>query len=221
MSRPNRLFDIMQLLRGGALFRAEDIATQMGVSVRTIYRDMDTLMASGAPVSGERGVGYSASATTTLPPLHLSDAEIEALNLGLAIVAQSGDLDLRTAAQSLGTKVDNALPTQSIPDSQTWAHATYPFADAARGFSHMPTIRAAIRAKQKLRITYHSKGDRISSRIIRPLLLDHWARIWTLSAWCEARSDFRAFRVDLIQSAEALPQMFVDEPGKVLSDWIR
>ena len=216
MIRSDRLIQIMHRLQDGRLHKADTLASSLGVSVRTIYRDMEMLIATGAPIKGARGIGYQAQPTTALPPLHLSARELEVLHLGLAIVAETPDSELRTAAHSLAAKLDAHLPEAATPDTQTWAQAPYPFAQAARGFSHMPTIRAALRAKQKLRITYHSKNDRITSRIIRPLKIENIARVWILTAWCETRDDFREFRTDLIQSAQALPEMFVDEPGKQL-----
>lgn len=220
MRRTDRLFDIIQILRDGKLHRAQDIATRLEVSTRTIYRDMDTLVASGVPVQGERGVGYMITEAISLPPLNLTVAELEALNLGMAIVAEAADPDLKAAALSLADKVDAVLPTKTIADADQWKFAVYPFADAARGFAHMPTLRAAIRAKQKLRLTYTSKDARVTTRTIRPLHMEYWGRIWTLTSWCEMRDDFRVFRVDLIQTAEALPELFVDEPGKTLADYV-
>ena len=220
MRRSDRLFDIIQILRDGKLHRAQDIAARLEVSVRTIYRDMDTLVASGVPVSGERGVGYMVTEAITLPPLTLTSAELEALNLGMAIVAEAADADLKAAAEALAAKIDAVLPERTVAEAEAWKFAVYPFADAARGFSHMPTLRAAIKARQKLRLTYHSKGDRVTSRVIRPLHMEYWGRVWTLTAWCELRAGFRVFRVDLIQSAEALPELFVDEPGKRIEDYV-
>lgn len=218
MRRADRLFDILQRLRDGHLHRAQDLADALGVSLRTIYRDMDTLVASGVPVTGARGVGYRITQAITLPPLSLSPDELEALNLGIAIVSEAADPTLKAAAQTLGDKLDAVLDERGIADADAWKFATYPFADAVRGFALMPTLRAAIRARQKLRLSYHSKGNRISTRTVRPLHMEYWGRVWTLTAWCEMRAGFNAFRVDLIQSADALPELFVDEPGKRLSD---
>ena len=219
MRRTDRLFDIIQILRDAKLHRAQDMADQLEVSVRTIYRDMDTLVASGVPVQGERGVGYMITEAITLPPLTLTVAELEALNLGMAIVGEAADPDLKAAALSLGDKIDAVLPTQVVAQADAWKFAVYPFADAARGFAHMPTLRASIRARQKLRLTYTSKDGAVTSRVIRPLHMEYWGRIWTVTAWCELRAAHRVFRVDLIQSAEALPELFVDEPGKTLADF--
>ena len=221
MRRTDRLFELLQILRDGGLHRAQDMADRLEVSVRTIWRDMDTLRASGVPVEGERGVGYMITAPITLPPLNLTLAELEALNLGMAIVAEAADPELKAAAINLAAKIDAVSPEQVTAEADAWKFAVYPFQDAARGFANMPTLRAAIKARQKLRLVYHSKEDRITTRIIRPLHMEFWGRIWTLTAWCEMRSAFRVFRVDLIQSAEALPELFTDEPGKRMKDYLQ
>jgi predicted DNA-binding transcriptional regulator YafY len=219
MRRTDRLFEIIQILRDGKLHRAQDIAARLEVSTRTIYRDMDTLVASGVPVEGERGVGYMVREQISLPPLTLTPEELEALNLGMAIVAEAADPDLKAAAQSLAAKVDAVLPEQTIAEADAWKFAVYPFADAARGFAHMPTLRSAIKARQKLRLNYRRIDGTLTQRTIRPLHMEYWGRVWTLTAWCETREDFRVFRVDLIEEAAALPELFVDEPGKRLKDY--
>jgi predicted DNA-binding transcriptional regulator YafY len=219
MRRTDRLFDILQILRDGKRHRAQDIAGRLQVSVRTIYRDMETLMASGVPVEGERGLGYRITDAITLPPLTLTAAEFEALNLGMAIVWEAADPELKKAALSLAEKIDAVLPAQVIAEAEAWKFAVHPFADAARGLSHMATLRAAIKARQKLRLSYYSREDAPTQRVVRPLRLESLGRVWTLIAWCEMRAAFRVFRVDLIQTAEALPELFTDEPGKTLSDY--
>ncbi|MFA3915901.1 helix-turn-helix transcriptional regulator [Ruegeria hyattellae] len=220
MRRTDRLFDIIQILRDGKLHRAQDIADRLEVSVRTIYRDMDTLAASGIPVEGERGVGYMVREAITLPPLTLTAEELEALNLGMAIVAEAADPDLRAAAESLADKIDAVLPIEVISEADAWKFAVYPFADAARGFTHMAPLRAAIKSRQKLDLRYRRIDGTLTHRKIRPLHMEYWGRVWTLTAWCEARDDFRVFRVDLIEDLTPLPELFVDEPGKRLSDYV-
>ncbi|NOD78016.1 MULTISPECIES: YafY family protein [unclassified Ruegeria] len=219
MRRTDRLFDIIQILRDGKLHRAQDIADRLEVSVRTIYRDMDTLVASGVPVEGERGVGYMVREQITLPPLNLTTAELEALNLGMAIVAEAADPDLKAAANSLADKIDAVLPTQVIAEADAWKFAVYPFADAARGLAHMAPIRAAIKSRQKLRLSYQRIDGVLTERTIRPLHMEYWGRVWTLTAWCELRQGFRVFRIDLIETIAPLPELFADEPGKRLSDY--
>jgi predicted DNA-binding transcriptional regulator YafY len=218
MRRTDRLFDLIQILRDGRLHRAQDLADELEVSVRTIYRDMDTLMCSGTPVQGERGMGYQMTAPITLPPLNLTMEELEALHLGVAVLTEAADPDIQKAARTLARKIDAVLPENAAAPNSGWGFAVYPFADAAAGFKHMPVLRAAIRARQKLRVSYHSLGGELTNRIVRPLQLEYWGRVWTCSVWCELRNDFRMFRVDRIESLIEIGTRFEDEPGKSLSD---
>ena len=218
MARSDRLFDLLNRLRDGQVHLAQTLADATGVSVRTLYRDMETLRASGVAVTGTRGTGYRLAPRITLPPLSLTEPELEALNLGLAIAAEVADPDLRAAVQSVSEKFDAVLPQTAVAERDAWQFAVSPFANAARGFAQMPTLRAAIRARQKLRITYTGRDGTVTSRTIRPLHLEHLSRIWTLTAWCELRTAHRVFRLDLINSAEALPELFTDEAGKTLAD---
>ena len=220
MSRSDRLFDILTILRDGNLHTANALARRMDVSVRTLYRDMDSLAASGVPVTGTRGTGYRLIHTITLPPLSLSQAELEALELGLAIAAEVADPQMRSAANSLSDKLDAVLPQTAVAQADAWKFAASAFSDPAKGLSQIPILRAAIKARQKLRITYTSGNGAVTSRTIRPLHLEYWSRIWTLTAWCELRNAHRVFRLDLINSAEALPQLFSDEAGKTLADYV-
>ena len=217
MHRADRLSEILRLLRDGRLHRARDLAERLGVSLRTLYRDMDRLMASGAPVEGTRGAGYRMTAPVTLPPLNLTYDELEALHLGLAVLEESGEAELRNAARTLAAKIDAALP-EDRSRAAGWGFAAYPFADAAAGARHMPQIRAAIRASQKIRVT-EAGEDGPTRRTVRPLQLDYWGRVWTLTCWCETTGDFRVVRLDRIAELAPLPALFVEEAGKTLADF--
>ncbi len=214
MRRADRLMNLIRHLRGGDLHRATDLSRAMGVSLRTIYRDMETLAASGVPLAGERGTGYRITAAITLPPLNLSMAELEALHVGLAAMRQAADPDLAAAASSLATKLDGVLPEVNAPTSL----AVYPFADAARGFQHLPKIRSAIRARQKLSLSTDGR-DRPKERTVRPLQLDYWGRLWTCIVWCDTSRKFDELRIDQITALRALPSLFVEEEGKRLRDY--
>ena len=219
MRRTDRLFELIQILRDGKLHRAQEMAEALEVSTRTIYRDMDTLMTSGTPVEGERGVGYMMTSPITLPPLNLSMKELEALHLGVAILTEAADQELQQAAKSLAGKIDAVLPENRVAPETGWGFAVYPFADAAAGFRHMPALRAAIRAKTKISLSYESLIGETSSRIVRPLQLEYWGRVWTMTVWCELRHGFRVFRVDRIGDLTVLDDVFTDEPGKRLQDY--
>lgn len=218
--RTDRLFELIQILRDGRLHRGTDMATRLGVSLRTLYRDMDTLTASGVPVEGERGLGYMMTAPITLPPLNLSLTELEALHLGLAVVAKAADDELKSAAASLSAKVDAVLPEDRAAPAAGWGFAVYPFAEAARGFVHMAALRAAIRSRRKVQITYTAPDGPETERLLRPLQMEYWGRVWTLTSWCELRNDFRVFRVDRIQTLDVSFETFDEEPGKTLGDYL-
>lgn len=214
MRRADRLMSLIQLLRDGDLHRAEDLARQTDVSLRTIYRDMETLAASGVPIEGERGIGYRVTAAITLPPLNLTMTEVEALHIGLMTVSNAKDDELSNAAQTLAAKIDAVMPEDRSRAPTGHNFAIYPFADAARGFQHLPVIRQAIRTRQKLTATINGK-----ERTLRPLQLDYWGRLWTCVVWCETTKGFDELRVDQIEKIRTLPGLFVDEKGKNLSDF--
>lgn len=216
MRRADRLMQLVQILRDGTLHRATDLAQATNVSLRTIYRDMETLAASGVPIEGERGIGYRVTAAITLPPLNLTMTEMEALHLGLNAVSHSDDAELSSAARALAAKLDAVTPEDRNRAPKGYGFAIYPFADAARGFQHLPSMRQAVRTRQKLAIVM---GD--DTRTVRPLQLDYWGRLWTCVVWCETKNGFDEIRVDQITSLSILPSLFVDEPHKALKDYIR
>lgn len=204
MSRADRLSDLMRALRNPGPHRAEALAAALGVTPRTIYRDMDALRQAGVPVAGTRGTGYRITATRSLPPLHLTDDEMEALQVGLAAVAQAADADLAAAAVRLAEKLDSALPEDGL--------APRPADAAARALRHLPTLRGAIRARQKLLL---------DGRVVRPLRLEFWGRLWTLLVWDDDADTFAEVQVDRIGAAEGLPSLFVDETGRRARDYKR
>jgi predicted DNA-binding transcriptional regulator YafY len=215
--RSDRLFALIRILRDGKLHRAADLGARLGVSTRTIWRDMATLQASGLPVEGERGVGYMLTAPITLPPVALTAQEMEALRLGIALVACAADAGLSYAAHTLGQKIAAISPAAgSLPPVDSFVFAS---PEAAKAAPHLPLLRRAISASEKLDMAYRDLAGRDSERRIRPLQLDYWGRVWTLTAWCEKRKDFRAFRIDLVRRLDATGLKFIAEPGKTLADY--
>ncbi|EAR51622.1 hypothetical protein OG2516_01846 [Oceanicola granulosus HTCC2516] len=200
--RGDRLSALMQALKRPGPHRAADLAARLAVTPRTIYRDMDTLRDAGVPLEGTPGRGYRITAALSLPPLHLDADELEALQIGLAAVAQSGEADLAAAAGRLADKLDAALPEDGL--------APRPADAAARALPWLATLRQAIRARQKLRV---------DGRVLRPLRLDFWGRLWTLLAWDEAAEGFVEIGIDRIGALEVLPSLFVDEPGRRAGDY--
>jgi predicted DNA-binding transcriptional regulator YafY len=220
MRRTDRLFELIQILRDGRLHTARDMAERLEVSVRTLWRDMATLIASGLPVEGERGVGYILREPVTLPPLTLTPDELQALTLGLQLVTRGADPSLTRAAESLLGKVTAVLPTRLLQGmgEETWV---FPGAEALAAARHLPALRRAIRLRERVVIGYFDGEGLASDRPVRPLVLEFWGRVWTLASWCEARGDFRSFRVDRITTLTPTGETFPDAPGTTLADWRR
>lgn len=216
MKRTDRLFDLIQVLRDGRLHRAVELAGRLQVSVRTIWRDMATLMASGMPVEGERGVGYILRAPITLPPMMLSASEIEALRLGVRLVAEGADPTLARAARVLASKIASVTPAPSEAEDDLFVFTRR---ETVRASAHLPMIRKAIKAQERLTITYIDPRGAETHRDIRPLQLSFGGRVWTLGAYCEARRDFRDFRIDRILAIAPTDEVFPKEIGRMLADY--
>lgn len=218
MRRTDRLFDLIQILRRGGLHTARGLAEALEVSTRTIWRDMATLIAAGLPIEGERGVGYILRAPITLPPLTLTDEELTALTTALAVLARGADPSLAGAAASLAGKIEAVVPA-SLLAGRGDAPFVWPGPEALAAARHLPALRRAIRGRRRIAITYADAEGRPSRRILRPLGLEFWGRVWTVVAWCEARADLRAFRVDRIGALAETGTGFAPEPGRDLAAW--
>jgi len=221
MRRADRLFRLIELLRGRrrAVTGAE-LATTLEVSLRTVYRDVADLIASGVPIDGEAGVGYRLAPHYHLPPLTFDAEEIEAIVLGAAIVASWTDAELAQAARRITAKVQAVLPPDLRDQlEETALYAPRP-ARQERWSVDLAAIRRAIRERRKVRIGYLSLGDETTERTVRPLGLVFFGPVWLLVTWCDLRNDFRSFRVDRITDAELLPERFPATPGKRIADFM-
>jgi predicted DNA-binding transcriptional regulator YafY len=208
MARTPRLLELMQELRSHRRpVSAATLAEALGVSVRTIYRDVLTLAAQGAPIVGEAGVGYVLRPGFFLPPLMLSDDEAEAVVLGLRWVAQRGDAELAGAAKNAAAKIIAVMPEDLrgiVDDASVFA---VPTPDAPTKVD-LAVLRGAIRRERKLRIAYLDGQGRVTNRTVWPLGLTLFDGSRLTPAWCELRGDFRVFRVDRIGEAEETGEGF-------------
>jgi predicted DNA-binding transcriptional regulator YafY len=217
MRRADRLFDIVQALRGGRPRTAADLAQALEVSIRTIYRDVAALQASGVPIEGEAGVGYLLRPGFLLPPLALSEEEAQALVLGARLVAAWADGDLARAAQEVLVKLDAADAARDLLGPAAPPLRSFGRPDP-RVRGHLAVLRRALRARRKLDLLYRTPASAPLARRVRPLALDFWGPAWTLTAWCELRGDFRTFRLDRIEALSESAETFRPEPGRTLAD---
>lgn len=204
MRRADRLFQIVQYLRGGRLTTARDLAERLEVSERTIYRDVADLIGSGVPVEGEAGVGYVMRAGYEVPPLMFTRAEVAALVAGARMVKTWGGVELARAAEEALVKIASVLPV-ALRDSADSVpiHALTLTAPDPVDRAMLDWLEGACNARTTLTLGYADEAGAGTRRVVRPLALHFWGRSWTLAAWCELRGDFRSFRVDRISSAEA------------------
>lgn len=219
MRRADRLFRIIQVLRRGRVVTAQRLAEELEVSVRTVYRDVADLMASGVPIDAEAGVGYLLRGYD-LPPLTFTLDEIEALVLGARVVESWGDPALASAAREVLAKVEMVLPA----GREEAIRKTALFAPEWHGRPAMrvdfAALRRAVRERRKVRLAYVDAHGAVSFRLVRPLGLSFYGTIWLLVAWCELRVDFRTFRPDRIRELEVTAERFVDEPGRTIEDYV-
>ncbi len=219
MRRADRLFRLVQHLRKVRTVTAAELAAELEVSERTIYRDVRDLVLSGVPIEGEAGVGYMLPEDFDLPPLMFDEGELAALVLGVGMVRAFADRDLAQRASSILQKVEAVLPARMRPmlEKRTlWAPAI-----AREGLAlNLEPLREAIGSHEKVRFEYRRADGSASERTVRPLGLYFWGNAWTLVAWCELREDFRNFRPDRMDEVFVTGETFVDEPGRDLATFL-
>lgn len=220
MSRSERLLDLIQLLRrhrrpvSGAA-----IATELQISLRTLYRDIATLQSQGAPIDGAPGLGYVLRDGFVIPPLMFSPDEIEALVLGSRWVADRGDSRLAAAARDALAKIGAVLPPELRLELESNALLVGPGAPMAAGDTESAAIRQAIRQEHKLHITYRDRGGQDSTRTIWPFALGFFDRAHVVVAWCELRESIRHFRTDRIAALAAMPERYPRRRQALLKEW--
>jgi len=200
MRRADRLFRIIQSLRRRRRpVTSAQLAEGLGVSQRTVYRDIRDLVDSGVPIVGEAGMGYVLSRAYDLPPLMFEETEIEALVLGARVVRSWGDRELARAAESLLSKVEAVVPEalrERIAATTLFAVESRPREELRRTLG---LLRGAVRERRRVRFRYTDRAGVLSDREVRPLGLFYWGITWTLASWCELRRDFRSFRLDRME----------------------
>ena len=220
MSRAQRLLDLIQALRGYRRpVSGATLAEALGISLRTVYRDIETLKAQGAHIDGEPGVGYVLRPGFMLPPLMFSEEEIEAIVLGSRWVADRADAALGAAARNALAKIAAVLPQDLKVSLDTSSLLVGPGNAVAAGDAELPTIRLAIRTERKLRIFYVDGRGRDSKRTIWPFALAFFDRVRVVVAWCEIRDGYRHFRTDRISKVQFVDKRYPRRRQVLLKDW--
>lgn len=220
MSRAQRLLDLIQALRrhrrpvAGAV-----LAADLGVSLRTVYRDIETLKAQGADIEGEAGLGYVLRPGFLLPPLMFSAEEIEALVLGSRWVSDRADGALAAAARNVLAKIGAVLPDELKAGIEGSGLLIGPGAQITAREGDLVAIRHAIRSECKIRIGYADERGIATDRTIWPLALAFFDRVRVLIAWCELRGGYRHFRIDRIATLATTADRYAGRRAKLLRAW--
>lgn len=219
MRPADRLFQIVLLLSRGRVVTAASLAERLRVSVRTIYRDIQDLVASGVPLEGEAGVGYRLRRGYQVPPLMFDDDELQALVFGADVARSWGDAAMAGAAERILAKVEAVLPEHLRPKLNSH-RLVVPDPHLPESLTAMQgEVRDAINRRRRLLLDYRDADAKSTERIVWPLTLAYWGPAWSLGAYCELRNDFRNFRIDRINRVRVLGSEFPDEAGKRLEDY--
>ena len=220
MSRSQRLFDLLQLLRCHKYPVSGDyLAQELGVSIRTIYRDIATLQAQGAEINGEAGVGYVLKPSFTLPPLMFTAQELEALRLGSEWVSKQASGEFGSAAQNAMAKIASVLPSghnAKLLDDVIRVASIIEVPEANIAISD---IKLAIQQQRKAQIRYRDARDNLTKRMIWPVLIGLFQHYYVLAAWCEKRQGFRNFRLDRIEQWQVCDQKYPRKRHDLLKEW--
>ncbi|WP_447765290.1 helix-turn-helix transcriptional regulator [Sphingopyxis panaciterrae] len=222
MDKTGRLFAIIDSLRRRRRpVTAEALAEEQGVSVRTLYRDIQALVALGAPIDGEAGVGYVLRPGFFLPPLMFTADELEALVLGARWVEGQQDGALSRAAGLALAKIAAASPGElrrRIDEAGLWP-VNSPWRELNAPL--LATVREAMRTEKTLHIEYADEGGTATQRAIWPAVLAYFEEKQVIAAWCLLRQDFRSFRIDRVTSARIGDEGFGRRRAVLMADFWR
>jgi predicted DNA-binding transcriptional regulator YafY len=219
--RADRLFKLVQLIRGRRLSTAAWLAQRLEISVRTVYRDVADLQGQGVPIEGEAGMGYRLGGGFDLPPLMFNQEEAKALVAAVRLAQPWLDAALSTQVETALSKVLSVLPVAARASAESMAIFSAAPAGLSAPTQHiLQTLREAIACKRKVQMRYLDLKEKTSERIVRPLACLYWGEVWTLASWCESRRDFRSFRIDRMESVVVQDDAFRDEPARSLNAFL-
>lgn len=221
MQRIERLLKITHLLSSKKVTTARQLAASLCVSERTIYRDIQTLTLSNVPILGEPGLGYQLMKGYQVPPIMFNQQELSALLLGARFIEASADSGLVKAASEAIKKIGKVIPDHLQKELKRNELFALDFRITTQERKNMQLVRESIYQRKYIKLYYTDEKQCGTERLIRPLGLFYWGKIWTMVAWCELREDFRQFRVDRIQKVKALSQRYEEEKEKSLTHYLK
>jgi predicted DNA-binding transcriptional regulator YafY len=220
MRRADRLLEIIQYLRGDRLVTAKKLAEKLEVSVRTIYRDIGDMQASGVPIDGAAGAGYLLRPGYHLPPLMFLPSEIEALIVGARMVKAWAGSEVADAAAEALVKIGVVVPDERMRAAERVPIFATGLRVGENERRNLDLFARAIDERRRTHFTYRAVDESSTDRTVWPLALHFWGQVWTLGAWCELRTDFRTFRVDRAEWVDLKDDRYPRESGRTLDDYL-
>ncbi|MFT3762551.1 MAG: YafY family protein [Pseudoxanthomonas sp.] len=217
-ARAARLLHLLdELRRRRGPVRGAQLAQRLGVSLRTLYRDVDALRGQGADIDGDPGVGYRLRPGFLLPPMMFSAEELEAMVLGARWVARHADPELAAAANQAMDRIVGILPeTLRLQVETSGLFADWRGTEAE---PWLPTLRRAIRDEHAVRMRYADAEGCVTERVVWPFAMAFLADVRLLAAWCELRGDFRHFRADRVLDLEDAGVRYPERRHNLLRRW--
>ena len=220
MSRTSRLFELIGVLRARRMaVTASELADELGVSQRSIYRDIDTLRALGAPIEGQAGVGFALREGFFLPQLAFSPDEMDVLVLGLGWVRERADPALARSSESALAKILSARSQGAATGHEPPALVAAASLSRSADPLQVAVLRDAIRRQRKVAIAYQDAQGASSERTVWPIAIVYFDDTRVLAAWCERRSAFRHFRVDRVQVTAVSEERYPGRRQSLVVQW--
>ncbi|HID7485362.1 TPA: helix-turn-helix transcriptional regulator [Morganella morganii] len=220
MTRTQRLLTLLQILKENRYpVTADSLASQLHISVRSVYRDIETLRCQGAEITGEAGLGYQMKSGLLLPPMIFDVNELEALILGLRWVQSNADDELKASAARAANKINAVVKNESravFSDSTLFVPASQ-LTQVDNNIAG--DLRRSLREELKIKLHYQDKEEQTSHRIIWPVAIGYMKEVQVLAAWCELRQSYRHFRLDRIKSCEVLTDKLPYPKKYLLGRW--
>jgi predicted DNA-binding transcriptional regulator YafY len=218
--RSERLLALMQALRRRRRpVTGQVLAEEMGISLRSVYRDIETLKSFGAAIDGEAGLGFQLRADYFLPPLMFSEEETEAMVLGLRTIIHGPDADMSRLARDAMAKVSAVLPAERRAEMEAVGLFAIPQPEEANHY--LSDLRRALREEWQVRLTYRALDGAVSKRAVYPVALGYFENRQMLAAWCCLRQDYRRFRIDGIVGLSVLCEHLPEPRRTLLHRWIK
>lgn len=220
MKRVERLFQLMQLMRGGRVLTSQHLSEELGVSSRTIYRDIGDLVECGVPIDGQSGVGFLLRDERELPAIIFTEDELQALALGAEMVRVWSDRGLGDASETAIRKLEKVLPRSLKARIHLNGIEVRGVQMPEDDSDKLKIIRGSLKAGEKLALSYSTSEDIVTRRIIRPMWLSCWSGVWSVGAWCELRGELRTFHADRIVGVERTTELFDQTADCGLHDYL-